>query len=243
MGFSAKRVVLVALLLGGSYALPALAQGTAGSAAPAGTAQAPAAPATGGAAPAGSAAPAKPAGATEGFTFTDKPARRAAAAAPVRAVRRVSGPIATLPGFEETADGGSRLFVDLTQSVPVEERKAPGSITYVLKGAHVNRFNNTNALVTVHFNTPVARARLIPKGNDLLFVIDLRAAATPAFKMNENADHSAVLTIDFAKGDFTNAPVSDQPAATPSKKKRSGNPPAQPVEPSDDNGGGSGPNP
>jgi hypothetical protein len=48
--------------------------------------------------------------------------------------------------------------------VPVEEHKARGSITYVLKNAGARVWNNTNALVTVHFNTPVSRARLVPRG-------------------------------------------------------------------------------
>ncbi|MDF2698269.1 MAG: hypothetical protein K0S65_6652 [Labilithrix sp.] len=138
-----------------------------------------------------------------------------------------------LPGFEQTADGGSRLFVQLTQTVPVEERKAQGSITYVLKGASPRVWNNTNALVTVHFNTPVSRARLVPQGHDLLFVIDLRAAATPTWKITEAADKGAILTIDFPKGDYlqggpepaaTAQPAGAEPASAPkaTRGKRGG---------------------
>jgi hypothetical protein len=151
-----------------------------------------------------------------GYAYSDKPA--AAAAPRARVVRHAKGPVATLPGFEETNDGGSRLFVALTQNVPVEERKAQGSITYVLKGAHVNKWNNTNALVTVHFNTPVWRARLVPQGNDLLFVVDLRAAATPTFKMVDAPDHTAMLTVDFPKGDYTNVAVPQVSEEAPHKK-------------------------
>ena len=39
--------------------------------------------------------------------------------------------------------------------------------------------NNTNALVTVHFNTPVTSARLVPHGHDLWFVVAL-ARGRPA---------------------------------------------------------------
>jgi hypothetical protein len=114
----------------------------------------------------------------------------------------VTGPIATLPGFEILGDGSSRVFVQLTQNVPVEERKAKGSVTYVLKGAHVAIHNNTNPLVTVHFNTPVTKAQLRPSGADLLLVIDLRAASTPAWKITAAKDGTAILQIDFAKGAF-----------------------------------------
>jgi hypothetical protein len=116
-----------------------------------------------------------------------------------------AGPVATLPGFEMLAEGGSRLFVELSQAVQVDERKARGSLTYVLHGAHVTVHNNTNPLVTVHFNTPVASARLVPAGHDLLFVVSLRADASPTWKINPGKEGSSVLTVDFPKGSFLGA--------------------------------------
>jgi hypothetical protein len=211
MGFSARSLVVLALVLAPAVAM---AQGTAPAPPPGGGGAPAPAPAAGGAS-GGGAAPApgaaaggdkgaekggdKGGGDVGGFSFHDKPVRRAA-----RGVihRHVKGPIATLPGFEQSADGGSRFFVQLTEQVPVEEQKAQGSITYVLKGAHVNKYNNTNALVTVHFNTPVSRARLVQHGNDLFFVLDLRAAVAPVFKMQDAPDKTAMLTIDFPKGDY-----------------------------------------
>lgn len=139
-----------------------------------------------------------------GYSYDDKP-RRAAAPAKARAVKKHAGPVVNLPGFEQTPDGGSRVFVSLTGTVPVEERKAQGSVTYILKGAGVRVRNNTNALVTVHFNTPVAKARLLPHGNDSHLIIEMRAASSPTWKMTEGQDKSAVLQIDFPKGDFAPA--------------------------------------
>jgi hypothetical protein len=133
-------------------------------------------------------------------SFNDKPARRAPVAR--AAAPRRSGPIATFPGFEQLGDGGSRLHVNLDRSVPIEERRAAGSVTYVLKGAHLRVKNDANALVTVHFNTPVVRARLAPQGKDLLFILELRSAVSPTFKVQENPDKTSTLQIDFAKGDF-----------------------------------------
>ena len=116
---------------------------------------------------------------------------------------RPGGPTAVLPGFEELDSGGTRFFVELTQTVPVEERKSPGTITYVLKGVHVNVYNNYHALVTVHFNTPVWRGRLVQHGNDLWFVLDLRGEATPAWKMSTpSKDGMTSLQVDFAGGTF-----------------------------------------
>jgi hypothetical protein len=154
-----------------------------------------------------------------GVSFSDKPVRRAPIA---RAVHR-GGPLATFPGFEQLPDGGSRLFVTVSQSVPVEERRAQGSVTYVLKGAHLRVNNDANALVTVHFNTPVFRARLTPQGGDLLFVLELRSAATPTFKMNQNPDKTSTLQIDFAKGDFAAGATGDD--ALPASVKPQGRQP------------------
>jgi hypothetical protein len=164
------------------------------------------------AAPAGSAAtgdtPKAPSySGPNGYGYSDKKATGNV----VHHVRvRKGAPVATLPGFEQLPDGGSRLFVDLSSQVPVEERRAPGSVTYVLKGAQVTHHNNTNALVTVHFNTPVYRARLVPSGSDLLFVVELRdPKAAPAFKMSAKGQ-GGILTVDFGKGEY----VPQQPVGT-----------------------------
>jgi hypothetical protein len=120
-----------------------------------------------------------------------------------------------MPGFEVEPDGSTRLFVQLSQPVTFETKQGPGSsITYVLKGARVDRRNNYNPLVTVHFNTPVTSARLVPHGKDLWFVVDLRAKVTPAATMEapKEAGAPATLRIDFPKGDYV--PAASAPSAT-----------------------------
>ena len=112
----------------------------------------------------------------------------------------VSG--AVMPGFETEADGSTRLFVELSKPVNYETKKARGSVTYVLKGAYVERTNNLNALETVHFNTPVLRARLVAHGADLWFVVELRADVPPDATMDTRKDGTAVLHLDFPKGDY-----------------------------------------
>jgi hypothetical protein len=125
-------------------------------------------------------------------------------------------------------------------------------VTYVLKGAHLRVHNDANALVTVHFNTPVFRARLTPQGKDLLFVLEMRSAAAPTFKVTENQDKTSTLQIDFAKGDFLTGDGSEAlpsesrpkalgrtPKGTKGNKGRPG--PSTPPPPSDN--GEPGPNP
>ncbi len=205
------------------FVLPAFLAGSASAQAPnapppAANTPAPAAPATGAPAPATGAPAAPSTGAGTGTAAPPGEARPQgygyADPKPVqtqhRRVSRAPGPVATLPGFEMLPDGGSRFFVEMTQNVPVEEKKAAGTITYVIKGEHVAKMNNENALVTVHFNTPVSRARLLPSGRDLHFVLELRANVTPTFKVTPAKDGSAILQIEFPKGNFLPNGDSDQ---------------------------------
>lgn len=221
---AARGAVVVSLLLVSSGAL---AQAGAGAGAPAAGAP-PAAPD-----PAASADPPKKTTPAAGYAFSDKPA--AGTGRRARAVKRATGPVAMFPGFEQLPDGGTRVFVVLSQQVQVEERKTQGSLTYVLKGAHVQHHNNTNALVTVHFNTPVSRAKLVPAGADLHLVVDLRAAAQPTWKLTEAEDKTSILQIDFPKGDYLTGgePTEETPRpAKPGAKGATKNAAPEPPAPS-----------
>jgi hypothetical protein len=132
---------------------------------------------------------------------------------------------AAVPGFETLGDGSTRLFIELAKPVTYVARPGRGSITFVLQGAHISRWNNTNPLVTVHFNTPVTEARLVPHGKDLWFVIGLRANVQPTVSMDAAKEGGAVLHIAFAKGDYLPAGVAP-PESEPSPP--SSPPPAPP---------------
>ncbi len=124
---------------------------------------------------------------------TPPAARRLAASA---------GPTVTLPGFEMLADGASRCFVQISKPVQVDETKTASTVTYLLKGAHSSLRNNHNALETVHFNTPVTRARVVQTPRGPAFVLDLRASVAPSYKLAAGKDGSSILQIDFPKGDY-----------------------------------------
>ncbi len=171
-------------------------------------------------------APVRPMG---GYGYSDKPTRRVGR--PHAQVVR-SGPSASFPAFAAADGGGSRLSVQLSAPVQVEELRAAGSITYVLKGAHVRRHNDTHPLVTVHFNTPVREAHLVMRGADLHLVVELRAPSTPSFKVSPGQGGAATLEIDFPKGEFL-PPDAEAPGAAPAAPERPtpAAPPVKPAEP------------
>ena len=141
--------------------------------------------------------------------------KRRTVRAPPRA-HRADSPDARMPGFETLADGSTRLFVELSKPVPYDAKPGRGSITYVLKGAHVGRTNDYNPLVTVHFNTPVTTARLVPHGNDLWFEIELRAAVQPNVSVEAGKGGGCVMRIEFPKGEYLQAPAAAARPSAPS---------------------------
>jgi hypothetical protein len=181
--------------------------------------------------PAGSDAPAKPVVPATGYGWSTKPAGRPRVR--VRATRTAAASSASpngtvIPGFETMADGSSRVFVQMPRPVQYTTKVARGAITYVLKGLHIDRRNNLNALVTVHFNTPVTSARLVPHGGDLWFVVDLRANVQPTVSMDATKDGGAMLRIEFPKGDYLEGAPSPAPPAAPAAPTAP-TPPASPT--------------
>jgi hypothetical protein len=186
-------------------ALPSSAWGQAGAGAPSGTTSA-------------------PSGTQSSAPGKKKPAAQTASHRPATATE---GPGAVVPGFELLGDGSSRLFVQMPKAVAYETKVGKGTITYVLKDVHVEKRNNYNPLVTVHFNTPVSKARLVPHGHDLWFVVTLRASAQPQVSMEPAKEGGAVLHIDFPKGSY----VPSGPSPAESAESDETPPPASPNAP------------
>lgn len=107
------------------------------------------------------------------------------------------GPVAFFTGFRKLPDGGSRIFVDLSERVQVTKRDGVQELTYSLRGARLASKNNQNALVTEHFETQVARAKLVPTEDGLELVIQLREDAKPAHRLLRREGDVSQLQIDF----------------------------------------------
>jgi len=126
---------------------------------------------------------------------------------------RADAAVATFPGFRLLPDGKSRIYVELTKAVSVEERRAAAVLVYVIRDARVPVRNNRNALITTHFPTPVGRARLLSAGPDVELLIDLRQAASATHKVVAGENGGARLEVDFPAGDYPAAPGLFEPPA------------------------------
>jgi hypothetical protein len=224
------------VLLAGASALAQDTPPTPGPAAPAAVDSAAAASS---AAPAGSAAP-KSTGVITGYAYKTHSSVPSAAASGVhhaRIAHHANEAVAKVSGFEMLPDGGSRLFVQLSRQVDVDQAKdmaadngpphgrhgrsakqgpraALTRLTFMLKGTELTRANDANSLETIDFNTPVVRARLQPSGRDLRFVILLRADVTPTMKIIPAKDNGAMLQIDFPQGSYVAPGANGVPGAT-----------------------------
>src|SRR5262249_37448535 len=67
----------------------------------------------------------------------------------------VLGAVVSSPAFRMLDEGKSRVFVEVSQKVPVSEQKAKGRVVYKLKGAAVPVRNSLRPLLTNFFPTPV----------------------------------------------------------------------------------------
>jgi hypothetical protein len=126
-----------------------------------------------------------------------------------------TGPGTVVPGFEMLGDGSTRVFLQMPKAATYSAKAGPSGVTYVLKDVHVDKRNNYNPLVTVHFNTPVTSARLVPHGKDLWLVIALRAKVQPTAAMQPAKDGGSVLQLDFPKGDYLPPPGTAAASAPP----------------------------
>lgn len=130
---------------------------------------------------------------TPGYSWTDKPAK----GGKWRPKKKIdpNAPIAMFPGFRMLGDGSSQLWVHVTKKVNV----SAAATSFALVGAQVNVRNNTNALVTEFFDTPLARARLKPDASGAQLVLELRENVAVKHRIVDGPGGSMVLYVDLPK--------------------------------------------
>ncbi|MFO0571074.1 MAG: hypothetical protein U0263_35905 [Polyangiaceae bacterium] len=132
-----------------------------------------------------------------GYSWTDKPAKPGK----WKPRKKVdpNAPLATYPGFRMLGDGSSQVWVHVSRKVNVTAATTGGLPTFVLVGAHVSVHNNTNALVTEFFDTPLARARLKPDAAGAQLVLEMREQAAAKHRVVDGPGGTMTLFIDLPK--------------------------------------------
>jgi hypothetical protein len=133
-----------------------------------------------------------------GYTWTDK--------APAKSRPRWTSkpidpqkPLATYPGFRMMPDGTSQIWLRISKKVPVTMRQAAGRVSFVLPEVQIGVRNNTNPLVTTHFDTPVSRAGLTRGKDAAVLVVELREAATLSHRVIDGPRGTMVLVVEAPK--------------------------------------------
>lgn len=88
-------------------------------------------------------------------------------------------------GYQSLPNGGGILFVEMTDPVAVEVKRAGQVIEYRLVGARVPLKNNRNPLLLREFSSSITSAVLVPeKGKHAVkLVVTLRSVISPPHRM------------------------------------------------------------
>jgi hypothetical protein len=92
-------------------------------------------------------------------------------------------------------NGVSELVLRVSKRIDVRMQKANGRVVFVLPSVQVGVRNNTNPLITTHFDTPLARARLIEHKEGAELVLELREAVVPKFSVSDAPGGAISLLI------------------------------------------------
>jgi hypothetical protein len=106
------------------------------------------------------------------------------------------GPEITFSGYQALPGGRGILFVEMTESVTVEVKRAAQVIEYKLVGARVPLRNNRNPLLLRDFSSSAISAVLVPDKQSVRFVVTLRANVNPTHRMVQRGK-AAVLEIEL----------------------------------------------
>jgi hypothetical protein len=106
-------------------------------------------------------------------------------------------------GYQSLPNGGGVLFVEMTERVAVEVKRAGLVIEYRMVGAHVPLKNNKNPLLLRDFDSSAISAVLVPekargkgKAQAVKLVVTLRSDVSPTHRMVERG-RGAALEIEL----------------------------------------------
>ncbi|MCC6217680.1 MAG: hypothetical protein IT376_22670 [Polyangiaceae bacterium] len=156
---------------------------------------------------------------TGGYSWRDRPARRAS-----RKKRDPNAALAMFPAFRMVGKA-SQLRVAFTKPVRVEVRRAAGRVVFFVPGADVAVRNDTNALVVTHFDTPLSRFRMAPRKEGVELWLELRESVELRHRLVEGPRGTSTLIIDVPPPTRSwtaelEEPEAAAPAAGPSRRPK-----------------------
>jgi hypothetical protein len=128
----------------------------------------------------------------------------------IEEIKNKDGAWITWPGFTMTETGGSRIFLQTTKSLKYKKKTTKKKIVITFTDTNIFLSNNSNPLVTTHFNTPVRKAYLKKRGKkkvELIVELKSKATADLTIVQTEVSDGYNYVFLDFAKGDFAKPTV------------------------------------
>lgn len=127
-----------------------------------------------------------------------------------------------------TASGGSRFFVQTTAVVTTTVSESDGRVEVLFPNTAIHLSNSGRWLETQFFETPVVRARLERRGNDMVLVMTMRAHVTPAISSGTEGTFNFTY-IDFAAGHYR--PENLAPVLPPGQRSADGTASVRPAAP------------
>ncbi|MBN8609246.1 MAG: hypothetical protein J0L92_01585 [Deltaproteobacteria bacterium] len=142
--------------------------------------------------------------------------------------RAARATIVTWPGFQMLPGGGSRFFVQTNSAVAARLATSEGRVEIVFPNTAIHLGNSRRYLETQYFETPVVRAHLERRRNDMVLVMQMRANVVP--QISTGAEGTFTFTyIDFAAGQYRPADLG--PVAPPPRSDSSGQAQVRPASP------------
>jgi hypothetical protein len=143
--------------------------------------------------------------------------------------RAARAAIVTWPGFQMRDDGGSRFFVQTTTAVSPTVHSSDGRVEIVFPNTATHLSNSRRFLETAFFETPVVRAHLERRRNDMVLVLQMRAAVVPQITSGPAEGGFSFTFIDFPAGQYR--PADMGPVQPPAQRDTSGRAVVRPASP------------
>jgi hypothetical protein len=97
------------------------------------------------------------------------------------------------------AGGRSEVWLRVSQPVVVTRKRVDNRLTYFLPGVQIGVHNNTNPLITTHFNSPVSQAKLRRVRGGAELVVDLRESVDALHTTTQEPTGTMLLRVTLGK--------------------------------------------